>query len=169
MTTVTEGSLQITFPSASRVRKFDDRATHGLSHCMKAVDFIVEEDDRTLFIEIKDPEHPRSRNDDREKFIAKFLAGKLDDDLKYKYRDSFLYEWASESVDKPIHYWAIVAIESLSDAQLLTRTDALKRTLPVQDLASQKWRRPIVAGCMVFNIRTWNKKLEGFAVSRVSS
>ena len=56
----------------------------------------------------------------------------MDEDLKYKYRDSFLYEWASGNTGRPIHYLVIVAIEGLSDAELLTRTDALNRKLPSQ-------------------------------------
>lgn len=41
-------------------RKFDDEAAHGLSHCMKAVDFIIELPERLLFVEFKDPENPQT-------------------------------------------------------------------------------------------------------------
>lgn len=167
MTTLSEGNLQIAFPRTASARKFDDHLLHGLSHCMKAVDFIVEEDDRVLFIEIKDPDHPHATEEERTRFNRRFLAGRLDEDLKYKYRDSFLYEWASGNIDKPIHYWVIIAIEGLSDAELLTRTDALKRKLPLQGPTSGTWEQRIVAGCMVFNIRTWNQRLGGFPLSRV--
>ncbi len=167
MTTLSEGNLQIAFPRTASARKFDDHLLHGLSHCMKAVDFIVEEDDRVLFIEIKDPDHPRATEEERTRFNRRFLAGQLDEDLKYKYRDSFLYECASGNIGKPIHYWVIIAIEGLSDAELLTRTDALKRKLPSQGPTSGTWERRIVSGCMVFNIRTWNQRLRGFPLSRV--
>ena len=46
MTLMTEGDLQVEFDDASNGRKFDNE--YGLSHCMKAVDFIVEFDDRYL-------------------------------------------------------------------------------------------------------------------------
>lgn len=46
MTVLIEGNLQITIPGAVQARKFDDGASHGLTHCMKAVDFIVELADR---------------------------------------------------------------------------------------------------------------------------
>ena len=68
---------------------------------MKAVDFIVEEENRVLFVEFKDPEHPNAMERDRAKFIQEFSSGELDNDLKYKYRDSFLYEWASDNTNKP--------------------------------------------------------------------
>lgn len=84
----TEGNLQITIKGAIRARKFDDRNAHGLSHCMKAVDFVVERSDCYLFIEFKAPQHPRSRKTNRDKFIQKFQSGHTDGDLTYKYRDS---------------------------------------------------------------------------------
>ena len=166
MTTVREGNLQIKFPRSASVRKFDDEASHGLSHCMKAVDFIVDERDRVLFIELKDPEHPHAREDNRDEFIDSFLSGKLDRDLQYKYRDTWLYEWASGNTNKPIHYWVIIAIENLTDADLLVRTDNLNRKLPLQGPPTGTWT-PIVTGCMVFNIRTWNTRLPRFALSRL--
>ena len=54
---LTEGDLQITFNNVIVCRKFDDRLAHGLSHCMKAVDFIVELHDR---YEVKDPLDPQA-------------------------------------------------------------------------------------------------------------
>jgi hypothetical protein len=111
MTVFTEGNLQITFPSGVAAKKFD-HSGHGLTHCMKAVDLIVELIDRYLFIEFKDPEHPDSRKKDRKKFVEQFLSGKIDEDFKYKYRDSFLYEWASGKTSKPVYYYVLVAIDT---------------------------------------------------------
>lgn len=48
-----EGNLELELPPGAKGWKFDD-AGHGLSHCMKAVDFIVELPDRLFFVEIKD-------------------------------------------------------------------------------------------------------------------
>ena len=167
MTTLREGNLQITFPRGAKARKFDDGASHGLSHCMKAVDFIVEEADRVLFIEIKDPDDPNAEEARRKKFVHKFLSGDLDKDLKYKYRDTFLYQWASGGVNKPIHYWVIVAFHKLTEADLSARTDDLRRKLPLHGPPTGKWNRPIVAGCMVFNIDTWNRHQPRFPLSRI--
>ena len=57
--TFTERTLQIDIADAIGGRKFDG-ADHGLT-CMKAVDFIVELEDRYLFIELKDPDDPEAR------------------------------------------------------------------------------------------------------------
>ena len=167
MTTLKEGNLQITFPPAANARKFDDDATHGLSHCMKSVDFIVEEDDRVLFIELKDPENPRAPDRKKVAFVESLNSGRLEDDLKYKYRDSFLYEWARGNVGKPIHYWILIAIGELTDADLLARTDEIKRTLPLRGPKSGMWRRSLAAGCVVFNIQTWNQHLPEYPITRI--
>ena len=105
--TLTEGTLQITFNGAVRGRKFDDRATHGLSQ-MKAVDFIVEFPARYLFVEIKDPGAPQVPQDSATEFQRRFTRGKIDESLKYKFRDSFLYEWASGRAEKPIDYYVLI-------------------------------------------------------------
>jgi len=167
MTVLTEGDLQLTIPSAIQASKFDDN-NHGLSHCMKAVDFIVELKDRYLFIEFKDPQNPRSKTKNRTKFVNNFLSGNIDEDFKYKYRDSFLYEWASGNARKPVHYFILVALDTLTEANLITRTDALKRKLPYNGPASGIWKRRIVASCAVFNIATWNKYLPAYPVARVN-
>lgn len=127
MTVLVEDDLQITLPATVTGRKFDDKDTHGLSHCMKAVDFIIELPQSLLFVEFKDPENPKAQAKDRAAFIRKFLSGQLDSDLKTKYRDSWLYEWAQGRVQKPVTYLILLGASTLSAAELLARTEALKR------------------------------------------
>ena len=169
MTTLREGDLQIDFPQNVKARRFDG-ARHGLSHCMKAVDAIVEENDEILFIEFKDPEHPGAKKEDEEKFFEELRSGELDRKLIYKYRDSFLYEWASGNVnDKKIHYCVLIAIAKLAAAELDERTNALKRKLPLAGPSSGIWKRRIVENCVVLNIAAWNKHFPHYQVTRISS
>ncbi len=167
MTVLREKALELTLPNGVHGRKFDDD-DHGLSHCMKAVDFIVEEPDRVLFIEFKDPDHPCADTKAREKFLRELQTGDKDDDLVRKYRDSFIYRWAEEADEKPIVYLVLVAASQLDEAMLLARTEELKRKLPVKGPASGAWRRPIVAMCGVFNLENWNKHLPQYPVTRVT-
>ncbi len=168
MTIFVENDLQITLPDGIVFRKFDDEKTHGLSHCMKAVDFIVELDESVLFIEFKDPEHPNSTLKDSNTFIKKFLSGQIDADLKTKYRDSWLYEWAQNRTQKPIYYLVLIGASWLSDAELLDRTDSLKRQLPVISPSGQPWQKNFITDCAVFNLDTWNKTFANLPVSRIS-
>ena len=72
MPTFVEGDLRN--PNRKRgqnARKFDDHS-HGLSHCMKAVDFVVELPHLYLFIEFKDPEHPSAKQQDLESISANY-------------------------------------------------------------------------------------------------
>ena len=161
-----ERDLQMTINNAESARRFDG-SNHGLTHCMKAVDFIVELSDRFLFIEFKDPQHPQATPESRQEFISSLESGSLDEELKYKYRDSFLYEWAAGRVGKPVYYMALVALDALTSAELDRRTNDLKRKLPVSGTSS--WTRPIVQDCAVLNINSWNARFPDLQVSRLSA
>lgn len=174
MTVLTEKKIQIKLPVGLKSRKFDDPSKHGLSYCMKAVDFIVELPDCLLFIEIKDPDYPSTTPKQRTDWISEFQSGKLNEALKYKYRDSLLYElasggleWASGGLKKPVYFLVLIAFSTLSEAELLLRTDDLKRKLPLNGPPSGLWKQHIVSGCSVFNIKTWNKKLPQYPVTRI--
>ena len=164
--TLTEGTLQFTFNYAAGGRKFDG-PTHGLSHCMKAVDFIVELPDRYLFVEVKDPGTPVASNADRARFLKNFKSGALDASLRYKFRDSFIYEWASGRADKPIDYFVLVT--GAGTPELIRRAEVLRHKLPRLGPSSRAWKRPIVDRSGVFNIATWNKHFPNYNVCRVRS
>ena len=167
MVEFTEGNLKISFPSSMKAEKFDDPKSHCLTHCMKAVDFIAEKADSTLFIELKDPDHPQAKEENKNIFIKDFLSGALNEELKYKYRDTFLYRWAQRRSRKPIFYCVIIALGTLNEAQLYSRTKDLQQKLPLNELSSGRWKRPIVSSCMVFNIQTWNKYQPDIPLSRI--
>jgi len=166
MTTLREGDLEMVLPSGASGRKFDDD-THGLSHCMKAVDFIVELADRILFIEFKDPHVPGARFG--HEFVRRFLNGEIDRDLVTKFRDSFLYEWAANRLSKPVLYYVLVGIEDLDVGMIVERTDALQRKLPLNGPPSGIWAQPIAADCRVFSLTAWNRIQRGFPIRRISA
>ena len=167
MTVLTEGNLQLTINGAViSVRKFDDD-THGLSHCMKAVDFIIELPDRFLFVEFKDPDAPIVPTQARAEFVESLEEGRRDEDFKYKYRDSFLYEWAAGRANKPVYFLVLIAQHDLSPSDMARRATALERILPQRLPRSVTWRRAIVDGCGVFNIETWNRYFPDYPVRRL--
>lgn len=167
MTALTEGDLQISISGAVSVRRFDDDS-HGLSHCMKAVDFIIEYADRYIFIEFKDPDAPDIPPRARAEFVESLEEGRRDDELKYKYRDTFLYEWAAGRADKAIYYFVLIAQSDLSPGDMVRRADALERVLPLRLPSSVAWTRPIVNGCGVFNIASWNRSFPDYPVQRLA-
>lgn len=131
---------------------------------MKAVDFILEFRDKTLYLEFKDPNDPAAPPER----AVDFLKESLLTDLAKKLRDSFLVQWAHCSVDKPIYYYVIVGVRSLNGAQLAAATDSLRRKLPVRRAAPDDWCRFYVSDGAVFNVEAWNRSFPTYCLSRLS-
>lgn len=158
-----EGALQFEFTGAMNGFKFDetDKSStyyHGLSHCMKAVDFVVELDDAYLFVEVKDIHSPEYYSEASE-------FNNLVKSLVTKFRDSFLYRWAEEKTDKPIKYLCLVELENALVSRLMKE---LKRQLPEVG-PNPRWSRAIAAVCVVANIDRWNRSFPNWPVNRVVS
>ncbi len=158
-----EGDLQFDFSETVDTQRFDDD-THKLSHCMKAVDFIVETKKNIYFIEVKDPDNPSSKN--TEAFCSKLTSGKLAKNLTGKYRDSFIYRWAENALNKPVHYIVLLAMESLDGAALLSQTENLRRNLPL--IGSASWKKPIASSCFILSLDSWNRNFKQWPVFRIS-
>lgn len=164
---LTEGDIKFDFSRALSCKKFDNN-NHGLSHCMKAVDFIIELDDRIYFVEVKDPQHPSARN--LEENVKTTKSGDLvKNKLVQKCRDSFLYEYAMDNISKPVFFLVLIGLDSLSTADLNIQTDILKKHIPVDGPPGTSWPERFIKGCMIMNLQTWNKHLTHFPVSRISS
>ena len=161
-----ERDLEITINNANDACKFDDPSSPKPGQ-MKAVDFIVEYPDRYIYIEFKDPQHPDSDLTSYEELSAYYQSENIDRELVYKFRDSLLYEWASGRAERDVHYLVLIAIEHLTSAELDKKKKDLDRKLPVG--ISSGWERPIVAGCGVFNVATWNRNFPELAVRRLSA
>jgi len=156
-----EGKLIFDFATAIDAFKFDETNSalpsfHGLSHCMKAVDFVVEYEDHYLFVEVKDPPDYNRYGTEKEKVdLVKNLVS--------KFRDSFIYRWGEGKIDKPIYYQCLVEIDN---AQTLYLMDKLKRQLPMKKIPSS-WKYPLAKLCAVANRRTWNSTFADIQVDRV--
>lgn len=176
MPAFTEGNLQFDFPTALRHEKFDDVTTHFLTHCMKAVDFIVEFPDRIVFLEVKDPQHPKATPVAVTEFEQKLHSGKLvENELRPKCVDSLLYKLATQDIDphKPIYYYILIALDTLGEPELATMTDELKARLPVVEAGGRVWGKfaaagkpaHFIQGCAIFNLATWNRMSVRLAAS----
>jgi len=164
-----EDDLQFDFTKALSTKRFDDPAHHGLSHCMKAVDFVVELSDRILFIEAKDPQNPRARLQATAEFVEELQSYSLiKKKLVPKCRDSYLYELSMGRAKKPVYYVVLVALNALTEADLSHQTDLLKKCIPVEGPPKNPWLHRFIQGCVVMNLRTWNQNLPAFPVLRLS-
>lgn len=166
----TEGDLEINIPDAISGIKFDevDKTQpnyHGLSSCMKAVDFIVELRDCYLFIEIKDPAHPSTPAQNLADFKVDVSNGTLCKSIVGKFRDSFIYRWAENKLDKPIYYLTIITLE---DALLVPFQETVHRNLPYAPITA-RWERGLVKSCHVINLAAWNRNFPKWPANRISA
>lgn len=159
-----ENDLEFHFSGAIAAKKFDTEAEHGLSYCMKAVDFIVELQEVILFVEVKDPSNPYSKPKQIRQFKEKVIDGTLCNDLVQKCRDSFIYEWAAGNLSKPVHYLVLITLE---EALLIHFQNELRRKLP-QGKAKPGWKRSMVRSCHTMNLKSWNRRFPQFPISRIS-
>jgi hypothetical protein len=140
---------------------------HGLP--MKAVDVVAEFDEAYLFVEMKDFDDPSMyegiATDTDETIREKRDHFKwLKNNLKYKYRDTYLFRHAEDKVDKPIHYICLLTFDNALNTAF---QKALRRELPV-GMASRRWMREIVTSCQVLNINKWNENFPKWPVNRVA-
>lgn len=160
--TLVEGDLSLDIPEPAEASRFEQ--DYGVSHCgMKAVDFIVEEPNRSLYLEFKDPGHPAARP-----VRGDYLGDSLMMDLAKKLRDSFLVQWARGKASKPIHYFVIVGVPSLKEPELAAATEKLRRLLPAPSVAPKDWRSFYVSNGAIFNIESWNRLFPMYRLSRLS-
>lgn len=167
MTAFREGDLEIEFPDHAAPRRFDDPKTHKLARCMKAVDCIFEWNGDTYFLEIKDPDNPKAQKEGKVQFLQDFQSGVLNNNLTYKYRDSFLYEYASGRAKGKIHYIVLLGMKNLDSYLMSNKCDVLRKSIPLEG-PSGPWQNPFVSSCTVLNIEAWKRHLTQFPVRRLS-
>ena len=155
MPVLQEGELEFSFPAKAVPIRFDGDA-HGLSHCMKAVDFVVEFAAFYLFVEVKDPDSTQATQQRRQRFVAQLTEPDFPRAMARKYRDSFIYRWAEQKLDKPVRYVVLVQLSTLQPPDFLAIDERLKRELPVSKIPPS-WSRPVVDGMAVLNMAKWNE------------
>ena len=149
----TEG-ITFDFPSASELFKFDqqDKSSsnyHTLNSEMKAVDVIAELPDKDIYIEIKDFQN---------KLTGELTSPNLEHllyNLKYKYRDSFLYRFGQGKVSKPIIY--ICLMEHLDRHLLMQLHKRLSKNIPASIING--WTKEILNDVIVIDKSNWNRSL----------
>jgi len=160
------------FKNALDVFVFDEQdetkpTYHGLP--MKAVDLVAEFPNAYVYVEMKnfddsDMYDPKLATDDKEIRKRRDHFKWLKNYLKYKYRDSYLFRHAEDTVNKPIHY---VCLLTFDNALNITMQKALRKELPV-GLASTRWKREIVKSCHVVNVAKWNATFPKWPVQQLS-
>jgi len=162
MTTVQEYDLEIAFPEAKAVIHFDDSTYHGNS-TMQRVDFIAEYEERSIFVEIKDPDNPAAQ--DVPAFEQKLNSGKLVQSLSGKFRDTLFFRSIQGKDDLSVVYVVLLSMQKLEAALLLTKQDELKKSIPIRHA---DWTRDCAASCIILNVEQWKKRFGDQSIRRIS-
>lgn len=166
---VTENELEFDFRSALNVVRFDDEQKHGLAHCMKAVDFLVEWDDEFWFVEVKDPDCTRASEKERKKFKNTIKSKSLFSSvLGPKLKDSFLYLHLNKQLpEKSLKYFVLLALDSLQPEHLAPLSDSLQSSSCLLGPDHSSWKNQYIESAIVFTEKTWNMKLAYCPVKRI--
>ncbi|WP_180108073.1 hypothetical protein [Acinetobacter sp. YH12085] len=166
-----ERDLEFTFSDAIDAIIFDemnDKSAanyHGVG-AMHRVDFVVEFEEAIVFVEVKDPGNPKARTEGLQQFYDDLANDVLAKTFVAKYIESFIYRWAENRLDKPVHYLSLVTM----DEELLGNlTDGIMRKMPPMNKAVPRWKRQFVNNCQVFNIDSWNENFPKWPVKRVDA
>lgn len=162
------GQLIFDFTGCVSVEEFDRPGT-PVPETMKKVDFVVQEPDRILLVEVKDPSNTATTAANRQEFIHNMKSGPLvHQDLVPKCRDNYTYLHLMNADCKPLVYVALIALYENQDKPvvLLALHDKLKKCLrqEVRDV----WTRQYVSDCAVVNVKKWNQRFP-YSVTRAGT
>ena len=165
-----ERDLEIDFTDAIDAIVFDQMKAdkpgyHGVGQ-MHRVDVVVELEKAILFVEVKDPGNPKAQAEGLAKFHGELQDGTLSDTFAAKFIDTFLYRWAEDCLNKPVHY---VSLVTLGDSSLLPNfSDEIAKKLPPMGKSVPRWQRQLAENCQVFNIDLWNQSFPKWPATRVA-
>ncbi len=171
MTVLIEEELEFDFSAAIRATRFDDE-NHKMSHCMKAVDFLVEWDEEFWFVEVKDPSSLKIPNEYRIQNLQKFIHKMRNEtlfahELGPKLKDTFLYLYLRKRLpEKKLKYIVLIAVESLDSALLVNSMEHLKHYACLMGPDNSHWHKKYVDGVVIYNEKIWNEKLNKCPVNR---
>lgn len=164
--TLTEEKFEFDFPNAKALYKFDERDSlsptfHG--EPMQAVDVMAEFPNFQLWIEIKEFEPSeieamKKEGDQQKKGNNVHNKAHLTNNLKHKFRDTFLSRYCENKLDTMIVY---VCLTNFDDALNGFYKKELQKQIPA-GLASKRWSKQLLdkSLLMVVNKEAWQRNLE---------
>lgn len=169
MTAFVEGALQLDFAGAQSAEKLDRRG-EPMPVGMSLVDFVVEEAERVLLLEVKDPSDPSAQEKAQRRFVRQLAGDQLvNHELVPKARDSYTLLHLMERDTKPMILVLLLGDDRLrlDPALLLALKDRLlART---RQEAAEPWKRQYVADCVVATLATWPNVFPSYSVARAAA
>ena len=145
--TLTKGDFEFNFDTALDAIELGEIATQGHSN-MDLVDFVVDYEDRYLFVAVLDPDGQNLRKKD-------LRSERLCDRLARKYRDSLFFHVFGEREPKDIEYAVLFTPKGIDPVLVMVLQDELKRRMPFSHPA---WLRDSAAACTIMDVSQWKKR-----------
>lgn len=161
--TLAEEQFEFDFPEAISLYKFDEKdrlspTFHGAP--MQAVDVMAEFPKFQLWIEIKEfqfseIEAMKKEGDQQKKGQNVHNKAHLTKNLKHKFRDTFLYRFCENKIDKEIVY---VCLTNFDDALNCYFKRELQKHIP-SEKPSKRWSKRLLNKTLLFvvNQDAWNR------------
>jgi len=154
--------------------KWDELDKQGvkLPERMKFVDLVIERDTDVLLVEIKDPSHSKSPDNERNSYLKRLSDNSvLTQELTPKARDSYTFLHLMERDGKPFKYIVLIGLDAFDPIQQKAVLTGFKDRLmaDVRCEAYEAWKRKHIADCAVLSVETWNQKFPNWPVTRVAA
>lgn len=163
---VREGELEFEFSGAARVERLDQQGI-PLPQGMQLVDFVVEEQHRTLLIEVKDPSQSAVPERERRSFAKKMRQNTLiHQELVPKARDSYTYLHLMANDSKPFLFVVVLGLEELPDQVALLAPFKDRLLGRLRHEAEEPWLRQYVTDCIVVTPDLWSTHFPDYALTR---
>lgn len=163
-----EGNCCFDFSCCIAAYKVDMPTYSGLL----SVDFIVELEDKFLFIEVKNIDNPKTPAEERKEWIERLKIQKSNSflfEMSVKFKDTILRKWANEeSLDKPIWYIIVLQFAAIDAKSRIWLAENLSGHLPTCFTKKNGFKKTIkIKHWDILNVDDWKEKYPEFPLTEV--
>jgi len=164
--------LVFSFPDDLFFEEMDKQGT-PLPVGMSFVDIVIEHGNVVYLVEVKDPSHTRSLQQNRDEFVKKIRGNEfIAKELVPKARDSYTFlHLMTRYEDRKIVFVFLVGLDffdhALQKGILLNYKDRLFERILCE--TSEPWKRQYISDCLVLTVESWNSVFPNWAVSRIGN
>ena len=166
MTSITEEELKFTFKTGQLI-EFDKKGIPQ-PQGWKRVDFIIEEDDITVFIEVKDYACEALEEESIKTEVKKLSGhGFVNEIIVPKARDSYCFQYLMNKINKPIVYLIVIGLDSkyYDKAIFNILKESIKKRLNQE--TDKPWEKKYINELFVIPYFDLNRFFPNYEVKRI--
>ena len=166
----TNAELLFSFPDELKWSELDRQGVK-LPVRMKFVDLVIEREKDVLLVEIKDPSHSKSPDNERNIYLKGLLDRSiLTQELTPKARDSYAFLHLMEQDNKPFKYVVLIGLDAFDAIQQKAVLAGFKDRLlaDIRCEAYEAWKRKHIQDCLVLSVEGWNAMFSEWPIKRLT-